>query len=96
MVFDTTVTLGALINAGVLIIGFTIAFTRLGGRIDLLTQRVGAVEEYMRQARDFSSRIAVIETRQGTHGQMITNLQQDMRELKHGEGFVYPIGSHPK
>ena len=86
--FDPTVSLGALLNAGVLVVGFTVAFTRLGGRIDLLSQRVGAVEEYMRQARDFSSRIAVMETRQATHGQMIANTQQDLRELKHGDGFV--------
>jgi hypothetical protein len=93
--FDGTITMGAVINALVLIVGFTIAFTRLGNRIDLLNQRLTAVENYMREARDTNARIAVIETRQATHGQFIALVQQEMRDLKHGDGFVIRGREYP-
>lgn len=88
MIFDPTITFGAILNASVLFIGFIVAFTRIGGRIDLLTQRLIAVEENLRNSRDVSERLAVIETRQGTHGQMIVNMQNDYADLKKGRGFV--------
>ncbi len=44
MTFDPTLSLGTLINAGVLLIGFVIAFARIGYRIDLLSQRLSAVK----------------------------------------------------
>lgn len=88
MGFDGTITLGAILNAFVLVVGFTIAFTKLGGRIDVLNQRLTAVENYMKESRDYSARIAVIETRQATHGQFIAMVQQEMRDLKRGEGFI--------
>lgn len=45
MTFDPTITSGAVLNAIVLLVGFVVAFTRIGGRIDLLAQRLKAVEE---------------------------------------------------
>lgn len=86
--FDPTITFGAILNAAVILIGFVVAFTRIGGRIDLLTQRIISIEENLRNNRDVSERLAVIETRQGTHGQMIVNLQNDYGDLKKGRGFV--------
>lgn len=88
MTFDPTITSGALMNALVLLIGFAIAFTKIGGRIDLLTQRLTAVEDALKAARDINERIAVIETRQGTHGQMIATCQVNIEELRHGRGFI--------
>lgn len=86
--FDPTLTLGAILNAGVILAGFIVAFTRLGGRIDLLTLRISAVEESLKNNRDTNERLAIIETRQATHGQMIVNLQNEQMDLKHGRGFV--------
>lgn len=88
MTFDPTITFGALINAGVLMVGFVVAFTRIGGRIDLLSLRLGAVEESLKAQRDVSERLAIIETRQATHGQMIAAIQADIAEMKRGRGFV--------
>lgn len=88
MTFDGTITLGALLNAAVLIIGFTIAFTRIGGRIDLLAQRVTSVEEVLTRQRDVSERLAVIETRQATHGTLIANAQTEIQDIRRGRGFI--------
>ena len=88
MTFDPTITFGAILNAGVLLVGFVVAFTRIGGRIDLLTQRLASVEDNLRATRDVSERLAVIETRQATHGQLIALGQREVSELRHGRGFV--------
>lgn len=88
LTIDPTISGGALLNALVLLIGFTVAFTRIGGRLDLLTQRLGAVEFIVASAQDVNSRLAVIETRQGTHGQMIAGVQGKVEELAHGHGWV--------
>ena len=98
MSLDTTITLGALLNAAVLLVGFIAAFTRIGGRIDLLSQRLGAVEESLRLSRDASERMAIIETRQATHGQMIAAVQTDIGEMKRGRGFIQQElrGEYPK
>lgn len=86
--FDPTITFGAVLNALVLLVGFAVAFTRIGGRIDLLSQRLGAVEDALKSHRDTSERLAIIETRQATHGQMIARCQEEVSELRHGRGFV--------
>lgn len=88
MNFDPTITTGAVLNAAVLLVGFVVAFTRIGGRIDLLAQRLSAVEEALKANRDVSERVAIIETRQATHGQMIAGIQTEVQELRHGRGFV--------
>jgi len=40
MTLDTTVNVGNILAALIAAIGFAVAFTKMGGRIDLLTQRV--------------------------------------------------------
>src|ERR1044072_5978908 len=95
MMLDPTITLGAILNAIVLLVGFVVAFTRIGGRIDLLGQRVKSIEDALMSARDVSERLAIIETRQATHGQMIAAVQEDIREIKHGEGFTLPFRYRP-
>lgn len=95
MSIDPTITFGALLNALVLLIGFTVAFTKIGGRIDLLSLRLAAVEEAFNRQRGESERIAIMETRQVTHGQMIVAVQEDIRDMKRGRGFIQSRGGDP-
>ncbi len=80
MTFDPTITFGAILNAGILFVGFVVAFTRIGGHIDLLSQRLVSVEEAVKAQRDVSERLAVIETRQATHGQLIALGQREVSD----------------
>ncbi|MEO6381993.1 MAG: hypothetical protein ABIO35_08345 [Nitrobacter sp.] len=96
MTFDPTVSFGAMLQAAALLIGFIFAFSRLGNRIDLLSQRLAAVEETLKSSRDVGQRIAIIETRQATHGQMIAALQRDISEVKHGRGFIISPREYPE
>jgi hypothetical protein len=86
--FDPTITLGAILNAGVLLVGFVVAFTRIGGRIDLLAQRLEAVEVAVKASSDFDKRLATLEERLTNHVKMLTTAQSDISDLRHGQGFI--------
>lgn len=93
--FDPTITLGAIINASVLLIGFVVAFTRIGGRIDLLAQRVGSsetaierMEATLKSTHDTDKRVATIEERLTNHVTMLTTAQRDISDLRRGKGFI--------
>lgn len=88
MTFDPSITLGALLNAGVLLIGFVVAFTRIGGRIDLLSLRLGSVEEALKNAKGVDSRIATVEERLTNHVSMLTTAQRDISDLRRGKGYI--------
>lgn len=81
MTFDPSISFGAILNAVALIIGFSIAFTRIGGRIDLLSQRLGSVEEVVKSTTAIRSEIAAMQER-------LTTAQRDITELRHGDGFI--------
>lgn len=88
MTFDPTITSGAIINAVVLLVGFVIAFTRIGGRIDLLAQRLKAVEDAIKEHSNNNTRISILEERVTNHGKMLTAVQSDISDLRKGIGFV--------
>lgn len=88
MTFDPSITLGAIINAAVLLVGFVVAFTRIGGRIDLLAQRLEAVEKKIDTAADHDKRVSILEERVTNHVTMLTTAQRDISDLRRGEGFI--------
>lgn len=88
MTFDPSITLGAILNAAVLLIGFVGAFVRIGGRIDLLAQRMEAVEKKIDGSSDHEKRVAISEERITNHGKSIATLQQDISDLRRGQGFI--------
>lgn len=88
MTFDPTITFGAVLNAAVLLVGFAIAFARIGGRIDLLAQRLKAVEDAIKEQSNNNTRISILEERVTNHGKMIAAVQQDISDLRRGSGFI--------
>jgi len=88
MTFDPTITFGAIINAAVLLIGFVVAFTKIGGRIDLLAQRVEAMELSLNDHKDFDRRLTTTEERLTNHVKMLTTAQLDISDLRRGVGFI--------
>lgn len=88
MTIDTTINLGNLLTALLAIVAFVISFTKMGGRIDLLSQRVKAMEDAIKGHGDIGTRVAVMEARQATNSDQIATLQKDMHDLRHGRGFV--------
>lgn len=88
MTFDPSITLGAILNAIVLLVGFVVAFTRIGGRIDLLAQRLGAVEKAVESAGNQDRRLVTLEERVTNNVSMLTTAQRDISDLRRGEGFI--------
>jgi hypothetical protein len=88
MTFDPSITLGAILNALVLLVGFVGAFVRIGGRIDLLALRMEAVEKKIDASSDVGKRVAILEERVTNHVTMLTTVQRDVSDLRHGQGFI--------
>jgi hypothetical protein len=86
--FNPEITYGAILNAVVLLIGFVGAFTRIGGRIDLLAQRLEAVEKKIDTAADHDKRVSILEERVTNHVKMLTTAQRDISDMRRGEGFI--------
>lgn len=100
-VLDPTISYGALINAGVILTGIVSAFfaikvtvTRLSGKIDLLDAKIENVKQDVSDMQAFNSRLSNIETRQATQGQMLATQDEDIRDMKHGRGFVSISGEY--
>ena len=88
MTFDPTISFGAILNAAALLIGFVVAFTRIGGRLDLLALRLGAVEEAVKGSRTIENRTGILEERVTNHATIIATAQRDISDLRHGNGFI--------
>lgn len=88
MVIDPTITFGALLNAGLLCVGLVVAFVRIGGRIDLLTLRIVAVEEWLKASREVSDRLIAVEERQTSDQALIAVLTKNVYDMQRGDGFV--------
>lgn len=88
MTFDPTISWGAILNALVLLAGFIAAFTRIGGRIDLLALRLKAVEDAIKEQSNNNTRISILEERVTNHGKMIATNQAIIEDLRKGNGFV--------
>lgn len=70
------------------VVTIAIAFTKLGGRMDVIVTRLTSVEVDVRSLGATDRRISVIEERQTSHARMITNVQDDIQALRKGDGFI--------
>jgi hypothetical protein len=81
MTFDPTITLGTLIQIAVFLGTGLIAFIRVQGKLEMLSLRV-------RNLETTSENIGTILQAVAVQSQRLTALEQDLRELRHGEGFI--------
>lgn len=88
MQFNPSLDWGSLLNAFVLLVGFVVAFTRIGGRIDLMAQRLKAVEETLKDQRSNNTRLSILEERVTNNSKMLTVAQQEIADLRRGSGFI--------
>ncbi len=88
MTIDPSISFGAILNAAVLLVGFVVAFTRIGGRLDLLSMRLGTLEGAITAAGDHDNRLATLEERVTNHGAMLAVSQREIADLRRGEGWI--------
>jgi hypothetical protein len=84
---DPSVLFG-LFNLAAYIVTIAIAFTKLGGRMDVIVTRLSSVESDVKNLSATDRRIAVIEERQGSHAKLINTALEDISSLRKGEGFI--------
>ena len=82
MVFDPTISFGAIFNALCLFIGFVVAFTRIGGRLDLMAQRLSTLEKYAESSQSNDKRLVLVEERVTTQGKLIKCVVQEVAQIR--------------
>jgi hypothetical protein len=88
MIFDATISMGSIVNAVALLVGFVVAFTRIGGRLDLLSMRLASVEDAIKKSSDQDKRITTLEERLTNQISMLTTVTRDLSSMRRGEGFI--------
>lgn len=85
---DYTITIGNIVEICSIIGGGLYAIVTLRSTVNNMKSDMIDMKEEIKKVGDVLIKMAVTDTR-------LTNLEQDIRELKHGEGFVFPLGSRP-
>ena len=92
--FDATINLGNIITIGLGLVTLAVAWTKLGGRLDMLEYRVEAIENTLKliatAIEKFSNNerlLALIEQRLETTEQHYISLQETVDRLRRGQGW---------
>lgn len=88
MNFDPTITLSGLLIAATNVAFILIYVLRMEGGIKLLSQRLGSLEKNVETLVKTDVRLATIEERLTNHVKMLTTAQQDISDLRRGQGFI--------
>ena len=81
---DYTITMGNLIEIATMAVGGAIVFGALRVTVDDLKKSVSDMKEDIKALNMVVVRMAVADQR-------ITAVEQDIRELRHGQGFIRPL-----
>lgn len=81
VIVDQTITVGNMIEIGTILIGGVIVFTQVKSRVDRLSESVKDIREDMKALNRTFTEFAVLNSR-------LTNVEDDIRELRHGRGFI--------
>ena len=80
-VIDPTVTIGNMIEIGTIIVGGVIVFAAVRASVGNLEANVTEMKVDIRSLNKSFTELAVVNNR-------IKNVEEDIRELRHGRGFV--------
>jgi len=81
MVIDYTITLGNMIEIGSIVIGGLYALATIKSNVGLLKTEVGEMQIEIKKISD-------VLINQADQNRRIIHLEEDVRELRHGRGFV--------
>lgn len=88
MAVDWTISVGSIIQVVGMIIGGLIVLVTLRNTVSEIQKDVSAVQIELRKMGDILTKMAVAETRLDNTDTRLTNVERDIRELRHGDGFV--------
>ena len=81
LMIEQTVTIGNIIEIGVIAAGAISIFVGLRSTVSNIKEDVQGMQTEIKKLADVITRMAVTDLR-------LTNVEQDIREMRHGKGFV--------
>ena len=81
MVIDATITIGNVIEISVIAAGGIITIITLKNRISNITTDLVDMKQEIKKVGEVLIKMAITDQR-------VTNLERDVRELRHGDGFI--------
>lgn len=84
MNIDPTITVGNLIEIAAIIGGGLLALVTLRSTVNTLKNDMTDMKTEIKKVGEVLIQMAVTDTR-------LNNLEQDVRDLRHGEGFIFPL-----
>jgi hypothetical protein len=95
MTFDPSINLGHLVTIVMILVGIIIAWTKFGGRLDMIEYRVTSIEktllllgETLKSIAETEKKMAVMDGRQLAMEGSYTSLAQAVEGLRKGEGYI--------
>ena len=81
VMIEQTITIGNIIEIGSILAGGFTVFLTLRSTVANLKEQVGEMQTEIKKLADVITKMAVTDLR-------LTNVEQDIRELRHGRGWV--------
>lgn len=93
--FDTSINLGNIITIILGVVTLAIAWTKLGGRLDMMEYRVEAIERAMEKIAEAmikfgnnEKELALLNQQVAAMSTQVATLHTTVEELRRGEGFI--------
>lgn len=88
MTIDWSISFGSLLQVASILIGGLIVLVTMRSTVAVLQRDVAAIQAEIKKMGDILTKMAVAETRLDNTDTRLTNAERDIRELRHGQGFV--------
>ena len=89
LMIEQTITIGNIIEIASIIVGGITVFVTLRNTVANIKDEVQGMQTEIKKLADVITRMAVTDIR-------LTNIEQDIRELRHGRGFIRGEGGIEK
>lgn len=88
MNIDWTISVGSLIQVAAIAGGGLLVLITMRNTVAVLQRDVSAIQTEIKKMGDILTKMAVAETRLDNTDTRLTNVERDLRDLRHGQGFV--------
>ncbi len=92
MILDATITIGNIIEIGTIAVGGVVAIVQVKGSVSALKKEIAIELDFMKtdftEMKSEIKRFSDVLIKMAVTDQRLLGLEQDIRELKHGKGFV--------
>lgn len=88
MNIDWTISVGSLIQVAAIAGGGLLVLITMRNTVAVLQRDVASIQVEIKKMGDILTKMAVAETRLDNTDTRLTNVERDVRDLRHGDGFI--------